>query len=108
MLAPKIWASAAVLLLLTTPAAAQMFDSVAVGDNDLGRIAGKVDLSQAVIAENSATVAGNQVIGNSTTGVINIADNAFQSLNGLAIISANTGNNVAINASLNVNVAIRP
>jgi hypothetical protein len=53
-------------------------------------------------------VADNHIVGNVSTGDVTIDGNAFQSLNGLAIVNANTGNNVAINASLNVNVALSP
>lgn len=89
-------------------ASAAPFDTAPVTETALGAIAGKADNTQAVLATNSASVANNRIIGTSTTGVINIDGNAFQSLNGLAIVNANTGNNVAINASLNVNVAISP
>lgn len=96
------------LLGTTAASAASPFDAAPVADAALAGIAGKADPTQAVLANNSATVANNRVVGISTTGVISIDGNAFQNLNGLAVINANTGNNVAINASLNVNVAIRP
>jgi hypothetical protein len=80
----------------------------AVPDTDLAAIAGRADLAQITRAENSSVVSNNNVIGQSTTGALAIDGNAFQNLNGLAVVSANTGNNVSINASLNVNVAIRP
>ena len=96
------------LLASATAAVASPFDVAPVGEAALATIAGKADPTQAVLATNSATVANNRIVGISTTGVISIDGNAFQNLNGLAVINANTGNNVAINASLNVNVAIRP
>ena len=37
---------------------------------------------------------------------INLSDNAFQNATGLTVINANTGNNVAMNASLTVNVVM--
>ncbi len=98
-----------VMALAAAPAlAAGPFDKAPVADTTLGTVTGKGDDTQAVLATNTATVNNNRVVGNSTTGVITIDGNAFQSLNGLAVINANTGNNVAINASLNVNVAIHP
>ncbi len=42
----------------------------------------------------------------STTGEIRIADQALQNASGLTVINNNTGNNVAMNASLNVNLVI--
>lgn len=61
-----------------------------------------------VDATNSSEVAHNIINGNSTTGTISFDTSSFQNLNGLSVLSANTGNNVSINASLNVNVAIHP
>ncbi|GGI80768.1 hypothetical protein GCM10007973_16570 [Polymorphobacter multimanifer] len=104
-------AAATILLgfgLAGAVAAAEPFDTAPVADAALGAIVGKADTSQAVFANNTASVTNNRIVGTSTTGVITISGNAFQSLNGLALVNANTGNNVAINASLNVNVAITP
>ncbi len=98
------------LALLSTPLAAQqVFDPAgAVSDSALESTAGKANLGQLSIANQENNVAGNSVIGNSSTGAVAIDGNAFQNLNGLAVINANSGNNVAINAALNVNVAIAP
>lgn len=78
----------------------------AVSDSELQASAGRADLAQMAQAVNTATVANNAVIGNSATGAIAIDGNALQNLTGLAVINANTGNNVAINATMNVNIAI--
>ena len=80
----------------------------AVTDGQLRGIAGKADTAQLVMANNTSNVSGNQVVGNSTTGTISFDPSSFQNMNGLSVLSANTGNNVSINASLNVNIAIRP
>jgi hypothetical protein len=105
----KIVVTIFVMALAAAPVcAASPFDKGPVADKTLGAVTGKGDDTQTVLATNTASVVGNHVVGNSTTGVITIDGNAFQSLNGLAIINANTGNNVAINASLNVNVTIHP
>lgn len=98
----------AAALLMAAPAAAQMFGRTAVADTELSAIAGRADIVQDIRASNSAAVSNNRIIGTSETGAVTVDGNAFQNLTGLAIISANSGNNVAINASLNVNVAIRP
>lgn len=77
-----------------------------IGNADLGTVTGRDELSQVVNARNASTVSGNSVTGNSQTGTIHFDSNSFQNLNGLSLLSANTGNNVSINSSLNVNVAI--
>ena len=101
---------AAALLGVAAPALAQSpFDPVAaVSDTTLQSVAGRADLNQQSRSNNVATVANNRVSGTSTTGAVQIDGQAFNSLSGLAVINANTGNNVAINASMNVNIAINP
>lgn len=79
-----------------------------VTERALSDIAGKAGVPLQIIADNRSVVADNYIVGNVSTGGVSIDGNAFQGLNGLAIVNANTGNNVAINASLNVNVAITP
>lgn len=96
-------------VLVASPAAAQVFDPArAAPETDLASSAGKADLNQVSLARQENQVAGNSVSGSSVTGAVGIAGNAFQNMSGLAIINANSGNNVAINAALNVNVAILP
>lgn len=83
------------------------FDETArVEDSALGRVAGREDVGQIAFAAQTNAVNNNAVIGNSTTGAVAIDGNAFQNLSGLAVISANSGNNVAINAALNVNISL--
>ena len=95
--------------IAASAAATPVFDpTAAVPASALAAITGKANLAQLSIANQENSVAGNSVIGNSTTGAVAIDGNAFQNLNGLAVINANSGNNVAINSSLNVNVAILP
>lgn len=91
----------------STPVQASPFGTAAPVDNaQLGAVTGQSDLSQVIRAQNTSTVSGNSVNGHSETGTINFDPNSFQNLNGLSLLSANTGNNVSINSSLNVNVAI--
>ena len=71
----------------------------------LAAIAGREDVNQTVNSRNAATVASNSVGNNSQTGVVSISDNAFQNLSGLSVININTGNNVAVNAAINVNIS---
>lgn len=78
----------------------------AVAATELSKVTGQADVAQEIRAQNTSTVSHNSVSGNSQTGTISFDAQSFQGLNGLSVLSANTGNNVAINASLNVNVAI--
>lgn len=82
------------------------FDTAAtLGDGDLGSVAGKEDVgAQIASADQRNTVSNNSVTGNSTTGAVRIDGNAFQNLQGLAVINANSGNNVAINSAMNVTI----
>lgn len=79
-----------------------------VTDAELHGTAGRTDLSLIATANNRSVVTNNSVNGNSVTGTINISDTAFSDMQGLSVVSANTGNNVAINSSMVVNVAVRP
>ena len=72
----------------------------------LASIAGREDVNQAVNSRNVATVASNSVGDNSKTGEVTIADNAFENLSGLSVININTGNNVAVNGAINVNISL--
>ncbi|RJF93611.1 hypothetical protein D3876_04675 [Sphingomonas cavernae] len=65
------------------------------------------DLRQAVNVRNTSTVSDNTINGDSVTGTIAIDGASFGGFNGLALVTANTGNNVSINSSMNVNVAIQ-
>lgn len=75
---------------------------------DLSSVRGKADTAMEVRAQNSGTVSNNAVNGQSQTGTISFDSASFQNMAGLSLLSANTGNNVSINSSLNVNVAISP
>lgn len=75
---------------------------------ELGRETAREDVSQIATADQAAGVSKNSINGPSTTGSVAIDGNAFQNMSGMTIINANSGNNVAINASLNVNVRFAP
>lgn len=98
-----------ILALAATPALAQeapFAGKAVVKDEALGAIAGREDRAQVATADQVAGVSRNTVGDNSRTGEARIADNAFQNMQGLSILNVNTGNNVAINAAMNVNISL--
>lgn len=108
-----------ILLLLASAALAQQapadapqaaaFGAEARLDTEaLDRETAREDVKQAAIAEQSTRVSNNSVNGTSATGQVALDGNAFQGISGLTIVNANSGNNVAINAALNVNVHFTP
>lgn len=110
-LAPQIASAQTQAVIPAGPAATEAsiapFGAAKPVDNaDLKTVTGQADLAQVVNAQNNGVVSGNTVTGNSQTGTIHFDSSSFQNLNGLSLLSANTGNNVSINSSLNVNVAI--
>ena len=101
-------ATAALLL----PPAAQAQQAApfgeALAEDALGAIAGREDTQQQASAVQTAGVSRNSVGDNVSTGEARIDGQAFQNLSGLSILSVNTGNNVAINAAMNVTISIAP
>lgn len=92
-----------------SPATATEPFAAAVTEADLGQVTGRENTATlAAIATQRNTVSGNSVTGNSVTGSVTIDGNAFQNLQGLAVISANSGNNVAINSAMNVTINLAP
>jgi len=92
-----------------SPAADPFAAADALDEKALGKIAGREDTALLVArATQQNTVANNSVTGNSVTGNVQIDGNAFQNLQGLAVISANSGNNVAINSAMNVTINMAP
>ena len=87
---------------------AEPFASAALSDDTLHSIAGREDTAQIATADQVAGVTRNSVGDNVRTGEATISGNAFQNMSGLSILNVNTGNNVAINAALNVNIALTP
>ena len=89
-------------------ASASPFDKTGpVEEGALSTVTGMANLQQYASANNTSVVAGNSVNGHSITGEISIDGQSFQNLNGLSILTANTGNNVSINAAMNVNVSFQ-
>ena len=87
---------------------ASVFGAQAVSEEALRSTAGREDLTQVSQADLKAGVANNSVGDNAVTGSARIDGNAFQNMSGLSILNVNTGNNVAINAAMNVNISISP
>jgi outer membrane receptor protein involved in Fe transport len=80
----------------------------AATDEVLEKATAREDVSQTAQSQQNSTVTGNSVNGTSTTGTISFSDNAFQTASGLTVINANSGNNVSMNASMNVNIVMVP
>jgi hypothetical protein len=91
---------------------AKPFATAPVADDArLAEINGMADLNvieQNINVRNTSTVSGNIINGDPVTGTIAIDGASFGGFNGLAMVNANTGNNVSINSAMNVNVAIQP
>lgn len=87
-------------------AASGIFRAQAVSEATLRTIAGREDTNQISQAKLTAGVSQNSVGDNSITGTATIDGNAFQNMSGMSILNVNTGNNVAINAAMNVNISI--
>jgi hypothetical protein len=109
--------AAAALIALPAAATAQTVDMAApspfaaagaIDEAALGSIAGREDTQQEASAVQTATVTRNSVGDHVSTGEARIDDNAFQNMSGLSILNVNTGNNVAINAAMNVTISISP
>jgi hypothetical protein len=83
------------------------FASAAVADEALGAIAGREETRQFAFNEQSAGVSRSSVGDNATTGDAQVDGNAFQNMSGFSILNLNTGNNVAINAAMTVNISIQ-
>jgi hypothetical protein len=86
--------------------AGSVFGGPAVSELELGAISGKQNIAQSGAVDQESVVSHNSVNGTSVTGVIQFDGQAFQNMNGLAVINANTGNNVSFNSSMLVNIVI--
>jgi hypothetical protein len=89
------------------PADAPFGSGTRMAGKELAAITGRADTALVIRAANTSTVSNNSVNGVSQTGAISFDERAFANLSGLSLLSANTGNNVSINSSLNLNVAIQ-
>lgn len=102
-------AAVGLLFVVAAPAVAQSaFDAPPISDADLKALAGREDVNQTAQSNSNATVSRNSIGANSVTGNARVDGQAFQNVSGLSIVNINTGNNVAINAAMNVNISITP
>ena len=83
-------------------------DASSLDDQSLGKATAREDLNQLAVNTQTASVSSNSVSGVTNTGTATFADQAFQNVSGLTVINANTGNNVAINGAITVNLTISP
>ena len=114
---------AALLLLAAAPAAQAQTATVdapataeagafsaakAVPRETLETATAREDLSIVAQTQQTSNVSGSSVSGTVTNGAVGIAGSAFQNATGLTIVNANSGNNVAMNGSINVNIVMSP
>lgn len=83
-------------------------NSQIASDTTLEAATAREDMSLLAQSETTSTVSNNSVSGTSTTGDIIFGDTAFQNSGGLTLVNANSGNNVGMNASINVNIVMTP
>lgn len=79
-----------------------------IAEDGLKQATAREDLSLIAQSQQTSGVSNSSVVGTSTTGDVGISGNAFQNASGLTVVNANSGNNVAMNASLNVNIVVTP
>lgn len=82
--------------------------SAVASDETLDQATAREDISVVAESRQTSNVSNNSVNGSSATGEISISDNAFQNASGLTVINANSGINVSMNASINVNIVSTP
>ena len=100
-------ATSQVTVQTTEPAALSLFGSArSVDDGALDQATAREDLSLVAQSQQATSVSNNSVNGTSRTGEVTISDSAFQNASGLTVLNSNTGNNVAMSGSINVNVTI--
>lgn len=93
---------------LISPCAAgpASFGSAKLSDEALSKVRGREDTSQVAINVLTSELANTSVGDNVNTGAIAFDANAFSNINGFALVSSNTGNNVSFNANMTVNVIV--
>lgn len=93
------------------PAAKSTDDAFAAQPLDETKLAGTTARGpgdQNATSTLTAVSSGNSVNGTSSTGTVSFSDSSFQNASGLSIVNANSGNNVAINSAMTVNISITP
>jgi len=93
----------------TSPAPTAPFaTAVPLSEGGLAAATAREDVNQLAINRQTASVSSSSVSGTTQTGNASFAGNAFSNVSGLTVINANTGNNVAINGAITVNLTITP
>lgn len=82
--------------------------SAIAADDTLEKATAREDLAVVAQSEQTSNVSNNSVNGTSTTGDISFTDSAFGNATGLTIVNANSGNNVSMNAAINVSIVMTP
>jgi hypothetical protein len=90
----------------TTTAPAPSTFGAALDDATMSKSTARADTSMIAQSRQTSNVSNNTITGDSTTGDVNIAGNAFQNANGMVLINANSGNNVSMNGSMNINIVM--
>jgi hypothetical protein len=91
------------------PASARAFPrDRAESEQALQSATARADVAIVAQSRQTSSVSNSSVNGTSRTGEVAIADNAFQNASGLTIVNINTGNNVAMNGSMSVNIVVNP
>ena len=105
------FAAATIGVALLHGLAAALRRAQPVDDTILAETRGMADMrlvEQSTTNTSTSTVQGNSITGDFTTGTVNLGNGALNNFNGLALFNINTGNNVAINSAMTVNVASQP
>lgn len=76
-------------------------------DATLNAATAREDVSLVAETRQASSVSNSSVSG-VTTSKVELSDSAFQNASGLIVVNANTGNNVAMNGSVNVNIVMTP
>jgi hypothetical protein len=92
----------------TAQAASPFAGAATIDDAALAGSTAREDLSLVAQTEQTGNVSNNQIRGRSNTGDVQFLDRAFENASGMTIVNANSGNNVSMNASFNVNIVITP
>ncbi len=86
------------------------YSAQTISEAELGSQRGAADtqvIEQTAATTATGTVSDNTINGDFTNGAVEFAAGSLDNFSGLALFSVNTGNNVAINSSMTVNVAIQ-
>lgn len=93
----------------TRPSEARAFSAASAASlQTLETATAREDISIVAQTQQTSTVSRSSVSGNVTTGAVGVAGNAFQNATGLTVVNSNSGNNVAMNGSINVNIVMSP